>query len=52
MEVQNQYRNLHHISYWEMSVANLSLWDIPASLECWRKLYAEATVGLHALADV
>lgn len=44
MEAQNQYRNLHHISFWEMSIANLALWDIPASLECWRKLYAEATV--------
>ncbi|KIP02601.1 hypothetical protein PHLGIDRAFT_130658 [Phlebiopsis gigantea 11061_1 CR5-6] len=43
MEVQNQYRNLHHISFWEMSVANLALWDISASLECWRKLHAEAT---------
>jgi len=43
MEVQNQYRNLHHISFWEMAVANLALWDIPPSLECWRQLHAEAT---------
>ncbi|KAF7799194.1 hypothetical protein EIP86_010425 [Pleurotus ostreatoroseus] len=43
MEVQDQYRNLHHISYWEMAVANLALWNVPASLECWRKLQAEAT---------
>ncbi|GJE96162.1 hypothetical protein PsYK624_123550 [Phanerochaete sordida] len=43
MEVQNQYRNLHHISFWEMSIANLALWDLSASLECWRNLYAEAT---------
>lgn len=48
MEVQNQYRNLHHISFWEMAVADLALWDISASLDCWRKLHAEATVrSLH-----
>ena len=44
MEVQDQYRNLHHISYWEMAVANLCLWDVKTSLECWRKLKEEATV--------
>jgi len=43
MEVQNQYRNLHLISFWEMATANLALWDIPASLECWKILKAEAT---------
>ncbi|KAI0338678.1 hypothetical protein BDW22DRAFT_1362776 [Trametopsis cervina] len=43
MEVQNQYRNLHHVSFWEMAVSNLALWDIPASLKCWRQLHAEAT---------
>ena len=46
MEVQDQYRNLHHISYWEMAVANLCLWDVKTSLECWRKLKEEATVRL------
>ncbi|THG95455.1 hypothetical protein EW026_g6202 [Hermanssonia centrifuga] len=49
-EVQNQYRNLHHISTWEMAVANLALWDIPASLECWRLLHAEATWSKAAYA--
>ena len=44
MEVQNQYRNLHHISYWEMSIAHLALWDPASSLACWRTLHAEATV--------
>lgn len=44
MEAQNQYRNLHHISFWEMAIANLALWEISASLECWRTLAAEATV--------
>jgi hypothetical protein len=43
MTVQSQYRNLHHISFWEIAIANLSLWDIPASLVCWRDLQAEAT---------
>ncbi|KAL4246932.1 Inclusion body clearance protein IML2 [Abortiporus biennis] len=43
MEVQNQYRNLHHISYWEMAIAYLALWDVSASLECWKHLEAEAT---------
>ena len=44
MKAQNQYRNLHHISFWEMAIANLALWDVPASLEYWRILAAEATV--------
>ncbi|KAM5534139.1 hypothetical protein V8D89_012159 [Ganoderma adspersum] len=43
LKAQNQYRNLHHISFWEMAIANLALWDIPASLEHWRTLAAEAT---------
>ncbi|XP_006464184.1 hypothetical protein AGABI2DRAFT_194724 [Agaricus bisporus var. bisporus H97] len=43
MESQKQYRNLHHISYWEIALANLALWNIPASLECWTHLKAEAT---------
>ncbi|PBK76181.1 hypothetical protein ARMSODRAFT_950584 [Armillaria solidipes] len=43
MEVQTQYRNLHHLSYWEMAVANLALWNITASLECWRVLEKEST---------
>ncbi|PIL26355.1 hypothetical protein GSI_12111 [Ganoderma sinense ZZ0214-1] len=43
MKAQNQYRNLHHISFWEMAIANLSLWDVPASLEHWRTLATEST---------
>ncbi|KAG7451588.1 uncharacterized protein BT62DRAFT_984650 [Guyanagaster necrorhizus] len=43
MEVQTQYRNLHHLSYWEMAVANLALWDMAASLECWKVLEKEST---------
>ncbi|KAI0920179.1 hypothetical protein AcW1_001987 [Taiwanofungus camphoratus] len=43
MAAQNQYRNMHHISYWEMAMANLALWDVSASLECWQTLASEAT---------
>lgn len=46
MEVQNQYRNLHHVSFWEMAISNFALWDIVPSLECWRSLAAEATVRI------
>lgn len=45
MEAQSQYRNLHHLSYWDMACANLALWEIPDSLDCWRNLAAEATVS-------
>lgn len=44
-ESQSQYRNLHHISFWEIAIANFCLWDIPASLVCWRDLQAEASVS-------
>jgi len=44
MESQKQYRNLHHISFWEIAIANFALWDIPSSLKCWTVLVAEATV--------
>ena len=42
---QQQYRNLHLISFWEIAIANLALWDIQQSLECWAILKAEATVS-------
>jgi hypothetical protein len=44
MESQKQYRNLHHISFWEIATSNLALWDLEASLKYWRELEAEATV--------
>ena len=44
MESQQQYRNLHHISFWEIAISHLALWNLEGSLECWRKLEAEATV--------
>ncbi|KIY49684.1 hypothetical protein FISHEDRAFT_40551 [Fistulina hepatica ATCC 64428] len=43
IEVQTQYKNLHYVSYWEMAVAALSLWDLSSSLEYWRILAQEAT---------
>ncbi|THH15435.1 hypothetical protein EW146_g5037 [Bondarzewia mesenterica] len=43
MRAQNQYRNLHHISYWEMALAYLALWEISESLKCWRNLQKEST---------
>lgn len=48
---QSQYRNLHHISFWEIAIANFCLWDIPASLICWRDLQAEATVSHNTVLD-
>lgn len=44
MSVQSQYRNLHHLSFWEMAIANLGLWEIEESLKCWRNLHKESTV--------
>lgn len=43
-EVQSQYRNLHHISSWEIAIARLALWDVQEALEYWRSLCKEATV--------
>ncbi|KAJ7094900.1 hypothetical protein C8R43DRAFT_907997 [Mycena crocata] len=43
MAVQAQYRNLWHISWWEMAIAHLALGDERASLACWRDLEREAT---------
>ncbi|KAF8200119.1 hypothetical protein BJ912DRAFT_1029695 [Pholiota molesta] len=43
MQSQTQYRNLHHISFWEIAIAHLALWDVEASLGCWRDLEREAT---------
>ena len=42
---QQQYKNLHLVSYWEIAIANLALWDIKQSLECWVTLKTEGTVG-------
>jgi Protein of unknown function (DUF3808) len=44
MSVQTQYRNLHHISFWEMASSHLALWQVEDSLKCWRSLHKESTV--------
>lgn len=41
MHAQKQYTNLHYISYWEMAISYLALWDLSGSLGCWRVLEAE-----------
>jgi len=46
MESQAQYRNLHHVSFWEIAVAHLSLWRVDESLKFWKQLVAESTVKL------
>jgi hypothetical protein len=28
MESQIQYRNLHHVSYWEIAIARIALWEL------------------------
>ncbi|KAI0049076.1 hypothetical protein FA95DRAFT_1489914 [Auriscalpium vulgare] len=43
MNAQNQYRNLHHVSFWEMAIARIALWEVPESLVCWRNLQKEST---------
>lgn len=43
MAVQSQYRNLHHISFWENAIANLALWEVKESYLCWEVLSEEAT---------
>ncbi|KAJ8085866.1 hypothetical protein PM082_004685 [Marasmius tenuissimus] len=43
MEVQSQYRNLHHVSYWEIAISSLALWDLKQSEDAWRILQKEAT---------
>lgn len=44
IECQSQYRNLHHVSWWESAIAHLTLWNVEASKEWWNRLGAEATV--------
>ena len=52
MRAQSQYRNLHHISYWEIAIAHLCLWDIKSSLSCWTELEKEATVSEFITPDL
>jgi hypothetical protein len=48
IECQTQYRNLHHISTWEIAVCQLALFDLPASRDCWKIMYEEATVSFRS----
>ncbi|KIY66759.1 hypothetical protein CYLTODRAFT_398199 [Cylindrobasidium torrendii FP15055 ss-10] len=43
IESQSQYPQLHAMSYWELAVVYISLWDVPSSLSYWRKLESEST---------
>lgn len=43
LNAQSQYRNLHHISHWEMAIANFALWDLRTSLKWWKELKKDAT---------
>ena len=43
MESQSQYRNLHHISIWEIALSHLALWEMKESLECWKVMQKEST---------
>lgn len=48
-QAQTQYRNLHHISWWESAIANLALWNVDASQDWWSRLLREATASLTLL---
>ncbi|KAF8632740.1 hypothetical protein AX15_001709 [Amanita polypyramis BW_CC] len=43
IESQSQYRNLRHISLWEIGLANLALWDVKEALKSYRVLANEST---------
>ncbi|EJD05281.1 uncharacterized protein FOMMEDRAFT_18880 [Fomitiporia mediterranea MF3/22] len=43
LSVQAQYHSLHYVSFWELAMAYMSLWDVPAALIQWRALEKEAT---------
>ena len=45
MRAQSQYRNLYHISFWGMAIANLALWDVKSSLIHWAELEKESSVS-------
>jgi tetratricopeptide (TPR) repeat protein len=44
-EAQEDYQNLHLISYWEIAIANLALWNIEESLKYWEILREKGTVS-------
>ncbi|KAG8215539.1 hypothetical protein J3R82DRAFT_9198 [Butyriboletus roseoflavus] len=42
-QAQTQYRNMHHVSWWESAIANLALWNVDGSKDWWGRLRREAT---------
>ncbi|KAF9020224.1 hypothetical protein BDZ89DRAFT_1072405 [Hymenopellis radicata] len=40
---QSQYPTLYAMSYWEMAIANLALWDVSESMASWRDLERESS---------
>ena len=48
-QAQSQYRNMHHISWWESAIANLALWNVNSSQDWWSRLRREATASLILL---
>ena len=48
-QAQSQYRNMHHVSWWESAIANLALWNVDASKDWWYRLRVEATASLILL---
>ncbi|KAG8757111.1 hypothetical protein FRC14_002373 [Serendipita sp. 396] len=40
--VQEQFKSLQGVSVWELACAHLAMWDVPSSVENWRRLKAEA----------
>ncbi|KAH0834300.1 hypothetical protein J3R83DRAFT_11675 [Lanmaoa asiatica] len=50
-QAQTQYRNIHHISWWESAVANLALWNVTASKDWWERLHGEATATTYAYGE-
>lgn len=48
-QAQTQYRNMHHVSWWESAIANLALWNVDTSKDWWGRLRGEATASLILL---
>ncbi|KAG8808352.1 hypothetical protein FRC17_003991 [Serendipita sp. 399] len=52
--VQEQFKSLQGVSVWELACAHLAMWNVPSSVENWRRLKAEAgwskTVYTYGLA--
>ena len=51
-QAQTQYRNLHHISWWESAIGSLALWQVDSSRDWWSRLHKEATASLTAICQI